>query len=191
MQEIYRQAERLEQRGNMVNMLWVPSGEDFPMEREAKVEAQRAAGANRPPETPAHRLAPRRSYWHWHGSGSSTRSHASRGLDDTPKQSTGHYHDYTHVCSTIRSRDANRIARAAADRHGADQQLPTQDWSGRHRHVRLWTSTRDDGTFPISMHQLGHTARKHATSSTSEDGQPLILRGRKGSIRRAEMGDGP
>jgi ribonuclease HI len=54
MQEIYRQAERLEGRGNMVKMLWVPSGEDFPMGNEAKTEARRAARAPCPPETPAY-----------------------------------------------------------------------------------------------------------------------------------------
>jgi ribonuclease HI len=53
-QEIYRQAERLEGQGNLVKMLWVPSGEDFPMGNEAKAEARRAARAGQPPETPAY-----------------------------------------------------------------------------------------------------------------------------------------
>jgi hypothetical protein len=35
-------------------MLWVPSGEDFPMGNEAKAEARRAARAGQPPETPAY-----------------------------------------------------------------------------------------------------------------------------------------
>lgn len=43
-QEIYRHVARLEEVGNTVNMLWVPSGEqDFPLGRQAKMEAQRAA----------------------------------------------------------------------------------------------------------------------------------------------------
>jgi hypothetical protein len=53
-QEIYRQAERLEKGGNLVKMLWVPSGEDFHMGHEAKTEARRAARAGQPPETPAY-----------------------------------------------------------------------------------------------------------------------------------------
>lgn len=55
MQEIYKQAGRLEERGDMVKMLWVPSGEeDFPLGGGAKAEAHRAARANRPPEKPAY-----------------------------------------------------------------------------------------------------------------------------------------
>jgi hypothetical protein len=54
-QEIYRQAERLEQCGNLVKMLWVPSGEeDFPLGGEAKAEARRATLASRPPDQPAY-----------------------------------------------------------------------------------------------------------------------------------------
>jgi hypothetical protein len=45
-QEIYRQAERLEGRGGMVGMLWVPSGEDFPMGSEAKVKLFTTARTN-------------------------------------------------------------------------------------------------------------------------------------------------
>jgi hypothetical protein len=47
----YRQAERLEGRGNEVKVLWVLSGEDFPMGSDAEAGAQKAVRAN-PPQDP-------------------------------------------------------------------------------------------------------------------------------------------
>ncbi|KAM6514322.1 hypothetical protein FALCPG4_18909 [Fusarium falciforme] len=53
--EIHRHAERLQKSGNIVKMLWVPSGaKDFPMGSEAKAEARRAARGSHRPEKPAY-----------------------------------------------------------------------------------------------------------------------------------------
>ncbi|KAH7471362.1 hypothetical protein FOMA001_g13290 [Fusarium oxysporum f. sp. matthiolae] len=49
-QEIHRHAERLQRSGNIVKMLWVPSGDkDLPMGSEAKAEARRATREKRTP----------------------------------------------------------------------------------------------------------------------------------------------
>lgn len=54
-QEIHKQAERLQKGGNTVKMLWVPSGDkDFAMGSEAKAEARRAASEGHTPEKPAY-----------------------------------------------------------------------------------------------------------------------------------------
>jgi hypothetical protein len=90
--EIYKQAERLQEHGNMAKMLWVLSGEEgFPMGSESKAEARRAARANRPPETPAYqarstqiRLAMARQRQRYQGT-------LLMGPGGTPRQSTRHY----------------------------------------------------------------------------------------------------
>lgn len=38
----------------------------------------------------------------------------------------------------------------------------------------LWTSTRDDRAFSISTYQAGGTTRRHGTSGTNRDGQPVL-----------------